>query len=58
MLIFVIMTCRMPICDMFDEMPILASRGPVMSFQFYKFHDFFGSDWVLALEFILKYHSH
>jgi len=31
MLRFVVMTWRMHICDMFDEMPIMASRGPVNS---------------------------
>jgi len=29
MLKYVVFTCRLHICDMFDEMPIMASRGPV-----------------------------
>lgn len=29
MLRFVVMTCRMHICDMFDEILVMASRGPV-----------------------------
>ena len=52
------MTCRMNICDMFEEMFVMASRGLVkslfknlywhhclyVSFHFYKFHDVLGSD--------------
>jgi len=29
MLNFVVYTCRLHVCDMFDEMPIKASRGLV-----------------------------
>lgn len=71
MLRSVIMTCRVHICDMFDEIPIMASRGLVkylfmnlhchhclfVSFHFYKFHEVMGCDSVLALEFSLKSHS-
>jgi hypothetical protein len=31
MLRYVVYTCRLHICDMFDEMPVMASRGPVKS---------------------------
>ena len=31
MLKYVVMTCRMHISDIFDEIPIMASRGPTKS---------------------------
>jgi len=31
MLIYVVMTYRMHICDMFDEISVMASRGPIKS---------------------------
>ena len=72
MLRYVIRNCRVHICDVFDEIPFMASRGPFkslfknlywyhclyVSFHFYKFHEVLGSDWILALEFILKSCSH
>jgi len=71
MLKYVIMTYRMHICDMFDEMHVIASRDLVMSFlnnfhwhhclyvyfHLCEFHEVLGSDWVLTLEFSLKSHS-
>lgn len=35
MLKYVVMTYRLHICDMFDKMPFMASRGPVKSFHLY-----------------------
>lgn len=58
MLRYIIMTYRMHICDMFDEIPVMASKGPVKSlfknlhwyhclyafFHLCKFHEVLGSD--------------
>jgi len=35
MLSFVVKTCSFHVCDMFDEMPIMASRGPVYSLSMF-----------------------
>jgi len=57
MLRFVVITCRIHICDMFDEIPVMASRGLVkylfkylhlyhcfyVTFNFWKFHEVMGS---------------
>ena len=57
MLSYVVKTYRFHICDMFDKIPVMASRGPVKSlfnylhlyhcfevtFHFYKFHGVLGS---------------
>ena len=29
MLRSIVMTCRLHMCDMFDKMPVMASRGPI-----------------------------
>jgi len=43
MLRSLVMTCRMHICDIFDKMPVMISRGPVKYFfkylQFYHCFD-------------------
>jgi len=42
MLIFVVFICRLHICDMFDEMPVMASRGPVKGwFKYLHLHHYF-----------------
>jgi hypothetical protein len=41
MLKYVVYTCRLHICDMFDEMPVMASRGPVkVLFKYLLLHHF------------------
>ena len=41
MLIYVVLTRRMHICDMFDEMFVMASRGPVNSlFKYFNLYIF------------------
>ena len=42
MLKYVIYTSRLHICDVFDEMPIMASRGPVKGlFKYLLLHHYF-----------------
>ena len=42
MLIFVVLTCIMHICGVFDEMVVMASRGPLKSlFKFLNFYHYF-----------------
>jgi len=57
MLKYVVMTCRMHICDMFNEIPVTNSRGPFNSlikcfhyylcfdviYHFWKFHEVLGN---------------
>ena len=64
MLTYVVMTCRLHVCDMFDEIPVMTSRGQVKSlfkiFHYYlcfyaiyhlwKFHEVLGSDLILGPE--------
>jgi len=65
---YVVMTCKMYICDMFYEIPIMASRGPVKSlikclhqylcfdviYHFSKFHEVLRSGLSLGTE---KWHK-
>jgi len=64
MLISIVMTCRLHICDLFDEIPVMASRGPIKSlfkylhlyhffditFNLWKFHELLGSGLSPCLE--------